>query len=129
MKTEQYARKPFLVDTVEVTAENMEEVAKWCGGKIDSIERGNRTIKFIKVPVSRPMNERQTKAFIGDRVLRAGKKSFKCYTAKAFDDCFEKPSEDGTVSIQNHPMLPFEGPLADTKAGQELQAKYAAGKN
>lgn len=128
MKTEQFARKPFLIDAVQVTAANIDEVTKWCGGKVETIERGNKTVKYIDVPVSRPMNERQKKAFVGDWVLKAGK-SFKCYTSRAFDDCFEKPSADNTVRIQNHPMLPFEGPISDTKQGQELQKRFAAGQS
>ena len=85
MKTHKFARKPFYVDAVRVTESNMEEVAKWCQGDIQSNEVG----KFISVQVFRPMGERQTQAFVGDWVLYAGS-GFKIYTPKAFDKAFEK---------------------------------------
>lgn len=119
MKTEQFARKPFLIDAVQVTKDNMEEVAKWCGGTIETETRGNRTIKFIQVPVSRPLNERQKHALIGDWVLYAGR-SFKCYTAKAFADCFEKPSEELLVTAAE--LLQDPLPLG------LLAEKYAPGR-
>lgn len=105
LKTEKYARKPFLIDAIQVTPENMEEVAKWCGGTVETAERNGRTVKFIEVPVSRPMNERQKRAFVNDYVLKAGK-SFKCYPPKPFDDCFEKPSEDVITQYADHQPLP-----------------------
>lgn len=112
MKTEKYARKPFIIEAVQVTEENMAEVAKWCGGTIETAERGSRKVKFIQVPVSRPANERQKKAFVRDFVLYAGK-GYKCYPPKAFDDCFEKPSEE----VLQKEKLPFE----------VLAKKYAPG--
>jgi hypothetical protein len=126
MQTKKFARKPFLVDAVRVTSENMEEVAKWCGGEVLTEKRGNRMVKFIQVHVSRALNERQKKAPVGDWVLYAGK-SFKCYTSKAFDDCFEKPSQEES-SYANHPELPFSGPIEDTEAGRNLRTRYAAGR-
>lgn len=50
---------------------------------------------YIRVHVHRALNERQTKAFIGDWVLYAGT-GFKVYSAKAFNNSFEpvaKPVE------------------------------------
>lgn len=86
MKTHKFARKPFYVDAVRVSEENIEEVAKWCNGDVqtDSSEG-----LYIKVRVHRPLTDRQTKAFIGDWVLFAGS-GFKVYTPKAFDKSFEK---------------------------------------
>lgn len=87
-----YVRKPFYVDAVEVTAENMEEAAAWCGGRIWQSDNGD---KYIKVHVHRPLNERQTKAFVGDHILKHDK-AFKVYTPKAFENSFEAvtPSKD-----------------------------------
>jgi hypothetical protein len=86
---EQYTRKPFTIDAVQVTLDNMEEVAKWAGGEIVVEKRGERLIQFIKIDVNRPLNDRQTKAFVEDWVLRAGS-GFKCYSKKAFPACFVK---------------------------------------
>lgn len=85
LKTHKFARKPFYVDAVRVSEANIEEVAKWCEGSIETNSEG----RFISVQVHRPMNERQTQAFVGDWVLYAGT-GFKVYTPKAFDKSFEK---------------------------------------
>lgn len=94
MKVWKYMRKPFLVDAVQVTIENLEEVAKWCDGVIReaSPRPGQPRQKYVKVRVLRPLNEKQTMAFPGDFVLHAGA-GFKIYTAKAFMQTFD-PAED-----------------------------------
>lgn len=99
--TEKYTRKPFSIDAIRVTEENLEEVAQWCGGEIHKYN-GKR---FIKVDVNRPLTEKQTKAFAGDWVLKAGT-GFKVYQHKAFQHCFDKVAEE---SKQDE--LPFEKPV------------------
>ena len=99
LKIENYTRKPFPVEAVQVTEENLNEVAKWCGGDIHTSTKtlrnaaGEETSKikrpFIKVDVHRPLNDRQTKAFVGDWVLKS-ESGFKVYTLKAFDNSFQK---------------------------------------
>lgn len=86
MKTHKFARKPFYVDAVRVSEENIEEVAAWCQGEVlvDDNEGA-----YIKVRVHRPLTDRQTMAFIGDWVLGVST-GFKVYTPKAFDKSFEK---------------------------------------
>lgn len=91
IETSKFARKPFYVDAVQVTAENIEDVAKWCMGEVrSSTEKpeGVTEDQYVKVRVHRPLTERQTKAFIGDWVLYAGT-GFKVYTPKAFEKSFE----------------------------------------
>lgn len=97
MQTQLYARKPFYVQVPqEVTLENIEQIAKWCGGEVRTnkkvIDDHGNTMeeKFIKVPVSNPLNDRQTMAFVGDRVLRAeANGTFKVYNPRAFEKAFE----------------------------------------
>ncbi len=109
LETNKYARKPFHVDAVQVTADNIEEVASWCEG--DIVGDAETETRYVKVKVYRPITERQTKAFVGDWVLYAGT-GFKVYTPKAFEksfalmqekdndedkllkDMFEKPTDD-----------------------------------
>lgn len=91
LKLEKYERLPFTIEAVEVTAENMRAVAKWCGGQIRT--SGKRGIqKYIKVDVKRALNDRQTQAYIGDFVLKAGS-GFKIYTPRAFSESFRKKVE------------------------------------
>lgn len=87
--TEKYTRKPFEIEAIRVTEDNMEDVAQWCGGEIHKTEVGKR---YIKVDVIRPLTEKQTKAFAGDWVLKneSGKNGFKVYQHKAFINCFQK---------------------------------------
>jgi len=79
------------VEAIQVTDENIEEVARWCMGTlVDHPETENASaIKYVKVRVHHPMNERQTKAFVGDWVLYA-KNGYKVYTQKAFEAAFDK---------------------------------------
>ena len=85
--TTSYARKAFFVDAVQVADDNMEDVANWCNGKIvNPTKEGSRP--FVKVKVKRPLNARQTHAFVGDWVLYAGT-GFKVYTDEAFHKNFE----------------------------------------
>jgi hypothetical protein len=91
LKLEKYERLPFTIEAVEVTAENMKAVAKWCGGQIRT--SGKRGIqKYIKVDVKRALNDRQTQAYIGDFVLKAGS-GFKIYTPRAFSESFRRKVE------------------------------------
>lgn len=90
-----FVRKPFEVDAVEITAENIEEVAQWCGGEVKESEAkkpGQETQKFIKVAVKRPLNDRQTRGYPGDWILSAGN-GFKVYTQKAFSGSFEEQTD------------------------------------
>jgi hypothetical protein len=95
MQTNTYYRKPFPVQAVQVTPENLFEVASWCKGDVlvtqpRSAGPGNTGQKsYVKVPVVAPRNPKQTMAFPGDWVLAAGNSSFKVYTNKAFNDTFD----------------------------------------
>lgn len=90
-KPEKYERLPFTIEAIEVTPENIKAVAKWCGGQIRTT--GRRGIqKYIKVDVLRALNDRQTMAYIGDYVLKAGS-GFKVYTPRAFKESFRKQVE------------------------------------
>lgn len=96
LETTKYVRKPFYIDAVRVTLDNLYEVAAWCDGDIrtDSDHK-----KYVKVRVHRPLNDRQTKAYVGDWVLYAGT-GFKVYTPKAFLNSFEQASvETNFVSV------------------------------
>lgn len=91
-------RKEFHVDEVQVTSENMVEVAEWCQGEVrteehENAEKGRTVIdRYVKVRVHRPLNDRQTKAYVGDHILFAGS-GFKVYTNKAFESNFEYPGK------------------------------------
>jgi hypothetical protein len=94
MEIQNFNRKSFTVQGVQVTAENMAEVAEWCGGTVQDVE-GREGEQYIHVNVLRPINERQEKAFVGDHVL-SSKNGFKVYN----DPAFRKNFEDGVGSTE-----------------------------
>lgn len=95
LKIEKYTRKPFTVDAVQVTADNFSAAAEWCGGEVQELSDG---VSYIKVDVSRPITTRQTRAFLGDWILLAGR-GFKVYTEKAFRTNFV-PDSSITVKME-----------------------------
>lgn len=86
METRKFIRKSFEVDAVQVTVDNINEVAKWCQGRV--VKATDTEDQHVKVRVLRVLDERQTKAFVGDWVLYAGT-GYKVYNAKAFAKSFE----------------------------------------
>lgn len=92
---ELYIRRPFEVEAVQVTEENIQDVADWCDGEI---RHTAEKIPFVKVQVARPMTTRQTRAFIGDWVLYAGR-GFKVYNTKAFEGSFQRKNSAKSVPV------------------------------
>ena len=114
METQQYQRKPIIVEAVRVTEENFTDVAHWCQGAIvgkHGLSLGNLRedkSKFIKVRVINPQRVRQTKAYVGDWVLYSEYNGYKVYTNGAFENAF---------------VGPMVKPLSVEEAVEELRAK------
>jgi hypothetical protein len=87
LPTRTFQRKTFEVEAVQVTDENIGSVSTWCSSPIRTEMVKGRSVKYVKVRVVRPLDERQTKAYVGDWVLYAGT-GYKVYTNKAFMSCF-----------------------------------------
>lgn len=89
-----YSRKPFVVEAIQVTSNNVFEVAEWCNGEVKksspkSAPAGQTGEElYVKVKVIKAQNDKQSQAFVGDWVLRSGN-NFKVYTNKAFLTTFE----------------------------------------
>lgn len=116
MQTQKYARKPFYIDAVQVTEENMAEVAEWCGGT--QREANGPEAAHIKIKVHRPFTPRQTKAFVGDWVLKS-ETGFKIYTPVAFERGFEpvktvEEQADETIEmVEEKPAEVVELPVGE----------------
>jgi len=82
-------RKSFDVEYVEITKDNLNEVSVWCGGEVDLSDPEN---PFIRIKDKNAMNARQTKAFVGDYVLKS-QSSFKAFSKKSFKRSFETTEE------------------------------------
>jgi hypothetical protein len=93
-----YTRKPIVVDAVEVTEENLEEVAQWCNGSVrtSSGPAPDGDQRYVKVRVHNPLSDRQTTAFPGDHVLYANS-GFKVYTPNAFKKAFVRADEEPEI--------------------------------
>lgn len=88
METTQFQRKPFLVDAVRITAENLEDVAEWCKGEIREKTGRFGKVRYVKVFVNRPLGENQTEGHFGDWMLYTVS-GFKIYKDHAFKKCFD----------------------------------------
>lgn len=91
VQTKRFQRKPFYVEAIQVTEENMAEVAEWCGGPIKHTRpKSSENVEpapYIQVPVISPKSVRQTRGYVGDWVLKAGE-GFKVYADKSFKQSF-----------------------------------------
>lgn len=113
MKTQKYIRKPFPVEAIQVTNDNMNDVAVWCKGNLEwtpaqSAPAGdNGRRRFIRVPVFSAKSEQQTMAFDGYWVLKAGN-SFKVYGNATFRKDFQIATKDESdvliVETKNGPI-------------------------
>lgn len=106
-----YSRRVFTVEAVQVTEENIEEVAEWCGGTIKVDRRGGGDRKYVWVPVHQPTNERQKMAYVTCWVLKS-KTGFKVYPDKAMRgsfnvndsrNVFDRNEEDPIASAEETP--------------------------
>lgn len=91
LSLETFVRKPFEVEAVQVSLDNIETIAQWCEGTLHDKGATPRfpATRYIRVPVKRPQSHRQTLAYPGDWVLYNGK-GFKVYTNEAFEKSFDK---------------------------------------
>jgi hypothetical protein len=102
LKTKRFIKKPLYVEAVRITRRNFNDVVRWCEGHIrteSSDHPTNPGAKYIKVEVHNPINTRQTKAYVGDWVLKTDR-GFKIYTHKAFTDSFDEARRDRSVEAQ-----------------------------
>jgi hypothetical protein len=107
-----YERKAFVVEAVQVTAENMTEVAEWCKGEIlDCPPKYKRNGKgqYIKVPISVPpttqFQERHAMAIVDDCVVfgqfgARGRDGWKIYQPRAFEMSFDVVTADDPLKLE-----------------------------
>lgn len=90
-----YRRKSFRVQAIQVTKENLPDLAEWCGGVVKLEDDGGEGFRtYIEVPVS-PTSGRYSKqrvsAYVGDWVVRLTEdNNFKIYRTRSFLEIFEE---------------------------------------
>jgi hypothetical protein len=52
-----YSTTPIIVEAVQVTDQNMAEVAKWCGGEESNEQTSDGVYNFIKIPTLNGMQQ------------------------------------------------------------------------
>lgn len=111
MHTNKYSRRIFEIDAVQVTPENMEEVATWCEGAVRHNVAGDA---YVKVKVHRPMNEKHTRAYPGDWVSLS-KSGYKVYTDRAFQNSFVQMSGTSHNVFEQQNTEPNTEELGETE--------------
>lgn len=89
--TKQYSKKPLFVEAVRVTRRNFADLTKWCEGNVETEGADHHKhpgAKYIKIDAHNPLNARQTKAFVGDWILKS-ERGFKVYTHQSFCESFD----------------------------------------
>jgi len=94
--TGKFSRKTFNVEAIQVTVENMQEVAEWCGGSVkgyDSVHDSPHV--YIQVPVmpSKTKTYRPNQAFVKSWVVKTNQ-GWTVYTKKGFGVSFEPMDEN-----------------------------------
>jgi hypothetical protein len=90
LQTKTFTRKTFYVEGVQVTRENIREVAEWCGGTIAKKLDDTDDI-YIHVPVKQTKNSGRphpSRAFIGYYVLKSST-GFRVYNPTGLEAAFE----------------------------------------
>ena len=87
MEMTKYARKPFLVDAVEITKDNIEEVAKHVG---DVRSKDDGTPYIL---VDRRLVPNVTRVYIGFYMTKMGD-NVRCYSKKVFNEQFVQNTDD-----------------------------------
>lgn len=108
LRTTRATRKPFYVDAVRVTAGNMPAIAEWCDGVLLATTPEEGLKRYVKIKVDGAKNERQTRAYIGDWVLKANS-GFKVYTHKSYLNGFNEVGdlvcEDTSMTLDHQPCV------------------------
>lgn len=89
VQPKRFVRKPFEVEALQVTDRNFSDMVEWCEGEAKLDENHRR---FIEVPVRKPINKRQTTAYVGDFIVLQ-RKEFKVFKNSSFRSTFDEVNE------------------------------------
>lgn len=100
-----YMRKSFGCEAIQVTVENMHEVAIWCGGLIKDARdlprwTGDKAASYIEVPIvpSKTRTFKPNQAFAGCWVLHTDQ-GWIVYSRKGFPMAFNKTDENKYLKV------------------------------
>lgn len=106
MEIEKYARKPFEVQAVQVTLDNYEKVAEWCGGTPEMAPAkmmGTTTLlPCVRVPSENQAGDRgKLSAYLGNWVVELNGK-FRVYKHDSFTKVFDKVKPPKKPATREH---------------------------
>lgn len=114
-------RKSFDVEYVEVTEENIEEVAEWCQGTLHQF--GGHP--YIRLTDKNVRNPRQAKAFGGDLVVfHPDISSYKSFSKAAFSKAFDELVDENFKERMDREQE--EQLSRDAGTGKFVTEEYAA---
>lgn len=97
MKIEEFIRRPFDVNAVQVTPQNAAEVAEWCGGKVAKstykLAGFDTQLDCVKVPGNGPNKGKMVEARIGSYVVEH-EGNFRVFRKQQFHDTFIKRNNE-----------------------------------
>lgn len=100
METQIFTRRPFPVNAVQVTPQNVAEVAEWCGGKVGTgsykLAGFETPLATVLVPGNGPNKGQMVEARIGSYITEQNG-NFRVWRRKQFHDTFVN-SEDVLVT-------------------------------
>lgn len=96
MHTQMYQRKPLIVEAVQVTSDNIYDVAKWCDGDVRTQHGSGK--KFIQVTVVNPKEPKIMRAMVGMWVLKSDQ-GFKVFSEPAFRKSWERVGTVGQALV------------------------------
>lgn len=115
METQQAVRKAFPVKVVQVTLQNIEEVAAWCKGTVELRDtRMMGTITQLPVVVIQGMGDNRDKTFeaaLGCWVVEL-RGSFRSYKPIQFEGSFDllaAPAEPEPAACAASPLAIYQG--------------------
>lgn len=86
-----WVQKSKNYQAAQITEENIQAVAKWCGGRIFGVQDLEGPMRsYIKVPVMDGTRIRAVKAWVGDWVVWSEEEEFQHYHRTAFPEDFVK---------------------------------------
>lgn len=121
MDTQRFTRNPVEVEAVQVTPQNVEEVAKWCKGTYVETEYrlmgGAHKLGAIEMTKQGPKGDKTIKVLIGYWITRH-KNIFKAWKLEQFQQVYTPVAggfaEGDLVRATNEsPFFGFEGKVAD----------------
>ena len=87
MEYKSFARKPFVVEAIEITAENLNDIAEMVGTIRTTVD------DKVYIQVDRRLIPNIDRVFPGFWLTRMGK-NIRCYSAKVFNEQFTEVTDD-----------------------------------